>query len=784
MGKKIISIMLTVLALFSTLSVISYASEELEVWDGKTKQPTQITTINGIYYYEISSAEELSYIAQMGGDWLGYNYILTNDIVLNNVELTYNSYGDLTVDDSTLNKWIPINGFEGIFDGARHTVSGVYVNTTSSAGFFANCSGDVSNLKITNSYIKGESDVGGICGSFNGIGKEMENCFFDGAVIGESNVGGLIGVNHCTYISNSGNYGDVWGTGDYVSGIVGYFYAYGIDDCFNEGNITSTGNYVAGIAGSSTTYNINGCINKGVIKGDNYVAGICGKILGAGLYGCGNTGNIIGTKYVGGICGYSIYHYVEDWSSFISYAYNTGIVTGESYVGGITGYTNYAGVHSGYNVGNVIGTVSTGAIIGYSESIWGKGSVNNCYYLKTDDVNSELNAFGNAPDAKGIANAKGLDFFCFKEDKTLNLEGHTYNNACDKTCNVCGATRIVDGHKEEAIKGRPATCTKSGFTDGKKCSVCGKVITAQKPIKATGHTFGAWKTTKQPTYTATGTQTRTCTKCSATENKTIAKKKTTSISKCTVSTVKPLTYTGKALKPAVTVKNGKTTLKLNTHYTVTYKNNTKIGKATITIKGIEKNGYSGTKTLTFNIIPANVKNLKATQTTSSVKLTWSKVTGAAGYRVFKHDGKKWVKVADTKNTNYTVNELKSGTIYKYAVKAYAKSGNTTYFSASYTQLATATKPGTPTLKATAGAKKASLSWNKQTGASGYVVYMSTSKSGTYKKVATVKGGIKVSCTKTGLTKGKTYYFKVRAYKTVSGTNIYGAYSAVKSVKAK
>ena len=38
--------------------------------------------------------------------------------------------------------------------------------------------------------------------------------------------------------------------------------------------------------------------------------------------------------------------------------------------------------------------------------------------------------------------------------------------------------------------------------------------------------------------------------------------------------------------------------------------------------------------------------------------------------------------------------------------------------------------------------------------------------------------------KTGLTKGKTYYFKVAAYKTIDGTNIYGAYSAVKSGKIK
>ena len=92
-------------------------------------------------------------------------------------------------------------------------------------------------------------------------------------------------------------------------------------------------------------------------------------------------------------------------------------------------------------------------------------------------------------------------------------------------------------------------------------------------------------------------------------------------------------------------------------------------------------------------------------------------------------------------------------------------------------------PKAPTLKANAAKKSAKLSWNKQTGATGYNVYMATSKNGKYKKIATVKNG-KVSYTKTGLTKGKTYYFKVAAYTTSGGKTINGAYSAVKSVKVK
>lgn len=60
-----------------------------------------------------------------------------------------------------------------------------------------------------------------------------------------------------------------------------------------------------------------------------------------------------------------------------------------------------------------------------------------------------------------------------------------------RTC-VCGdkQTRAVNatGHTEITVKGKAATCTESGLTDGKKCSVCGTVTVKQTAIKAKGHT--------------------------------------------------------------------------------------------------------------------------------------------------------------------------------------------------------------------------------------------------------------------------------------------------------
>lgn len=83
------------------------------------------------------------------------------------------------------------------------------------------------------------------------------------------------------------------------------------------------------------------------------------------------------------------------------------------------------------------------------------------------------------------------------------------------------------------------------------------------------------------------------------------------------------------------------------------------------------------------------------------------------------------------------------------------------------------------IKATAGKKRVALKWKKLGDGYKYVVYQSTKKSKGFKKVKTVSSA-KVTIRK--LKKSKTYYYKVRAYKEISGAKIYTGYS--KTVKAK
>lgn len=306
----------------------------------------------------------------------------------------------------------------------------------------------------------------------------------------------------------------------------------------------------------------------------------------------------------------------------------------------------------------------------------------------------------------------------------------------------------------------------SGIKNG-KCELCGTVVDAKTKLS---HDYKETKVAA--TYDAEGYTLHKCTKCGASyKTDTVAKLPKTDLSKftCTLSS-STVTFTGSAIRPTVTVKNGSTTLKNNTDYTVSYTNNTKAGTATVTVTGKAK--YSGKITKNFTIKGASIS--KATVTGIANKYYTGKAIGQAP--VVKLGTKTLVK-----GTDYVLSYKNNKAIGKATVTITGKGNYAGTISKAFkinpkkTTLKSATSPK---------AKKLKVTYTKVAGVTGYeILYSTNSKYTKSTKTVNVKGAKNVSKTISKLKKG-TYYVKVRSYKTVSGTKYYSGYSASKKVVVK
>ena len=318
------------------------------------------------------------------------------------------------------------------------------------------------------------------------------------------------------------------------------------------------------------------------------------------------------------------------------------------------------------------------------------------------------------------------------------------------------------------------------------CNMCGKAEKNDNHTftngSAKGHNYD-WSASKKATFTADGTKNGTCTVCGVTSSKTVYAVKSVTLSQ------ERYIHNGTNKTPKVTIKDSKgNKLVKNTDYTLTVASSRKnIGRYTvkITLKG----DYQGSKSVYFYILPGKTSSVKsAEQTTTSVTLKWSAVSGAAGYVVYRYSPSKgaYVKSGTTTGTAFTVKSLYTGTKYTFRVKAYGKTtAGKIYYSDEYTTIKTATKTKTPTLsKVTSpAAGQARLYWSSVSGETGYTVYYSTYSNLGFKKYknysANSTGGYA-----TELTRGKTYYFKVRCYIKTDSGYVYSDWSSVKSVKIK
>lgn len=178
------------------------------------------------------------------------------------------------------------------------------------------------------------------------------------------------------------------------------------------------------------------------------------------------------------------------------------------------------------------------------------------------------------------------------------------------------------------------------------------------------------------------------------------------------------------------------------------------------------------------------------QTYQTIKIEWKRTAGADGYEIYRASGKngtysKIKTITAGSTVSYTDKKVTVGKKYYYKVCAYKKvKGMKVYGEKSSAKGrkhilgAVAIQSGVST-----GYNKITLKWNKITGANGYQIYRASGKNGSYKKIKTITKGSTVSYTNTGLQCGAAYYYKIRAYRRVSGKAVVGAFSAPMKIKA-
>ncbi|MCK9183356.1 MAG: hypothetical protein M0P13_10855 [Fibrobacteraceae bacterium] len=366
-------------------------------WTGGSSVPEKTREIDGKTFYVITSADELAWFAaEVNAGKTTINAILDNDIVL---------FQDTIKNDTTATIfWNPIGindtlAFQGVFDGNKKIIRGLFINDSSSSdthtlysGLFGVVGekGQVKNVILRNTFIQLKPSeysiyAGGVAGKNRG---SIKNCILYGIVscksIYQMNLGGIAGYSDGSIIgcsnfgsisaSNSDRYSS--STETYAGGIVGY-------NLGTIGNCTSAGQ----VSATSSTYS-------------SYAGGITGYSTST-ISDCNNTGEIYasssynsGVAYGGGIVGYS--------TSLIKASINKGEVStyasssnraysnvAYSYTGGIVGYSR-----GSVNLGLNSGVLSSSSMYSFMGGVAGFAySIDNCSNTAKMSVRTSASAY-------------------------------------------------------------------------------------------------------------------------------------------------------------------------------------------------------------------------------------------------------------------------------------------------------------------------------------------------------------------------------------------------------
>ena len=500
--------------------------------------------------YKISNAGQLYWFAALVN--AGENdadAALTADITIN---------ADMAAEGKLA--WTPIGlytsarefvSYAGTFDGAGHTIYGLYYDNTNydgrNAGLFGTLAeeGVVKNLTLDDSVINGATEIGGIAaynygeiigctnaaavtgtGATGGIVCRnlgtVENCTNTGAVTGAT-TGGIAAENNGEVV-DCANSGVITGTSS-VGGIVGMNDGT-VENSLNTANVTATNTHVGGVVGNHVGGEINRCGNTGNVTGaSDYIGGVAGVCSGAEITESYNTGKVTGEKSkseaVGGVVG--AIDGTNTAESSITSCYNTGKVIGRGWVGGIAGISGYQKTPktvtfgNSYNTGAVEGTSHVGAVVGKLT----KGTASGTYYLQ-----------GAQNSVSGTIAATAEQFASGEIANELNKVSNVWFQALDIEGMEPDASPVLDATHGTVYAGY-CNCTDQGYTNRENynepgdhvdedydqvCDACGAIL--GEPHE---HEFGEWTRTKEPTCSEYGEETRICSICNYPQKRNVEK---------------------------------------------------------------------------------------------------------------------------------------------------------------------------------------------------------------------------------------------------------------------
>lgn len=190
-------------------------------------------------------------------------------------------------------------------------------------------------------------------------------------------------------------------------------------------------------------------------------------------------------------------------------------------------------------------------------------------------------------------------------------------------------------------------------------------------------------------------------------------------------------------------------------------------------------GKTAKRTKITSIVSTNEKTLT---------IKWNKISGAYGYRIKRsteEDGTyKVIKTIKSGNTtSYKDTSVKAGKTYYYTVETMVKTGDNICYSGDCASVEGRTaKKAKIKYAVSNGSEQIEVNWGAVSGAYGYRIKRSTSKNGTYKVVATLKGKNNTTYQDKNLKTAKTYYYKVETINKVNGKKGYSGDSAAVSAK--